>query len=211
MPMIGMNVNPMSWFQEDLAGRILSFQRAAFENSLAVVEVLQEQAVSMASMVMRQIPWLHGWAEPMAAGWIEVLQEGGKNLRRLAQEGFEHMEDSLSRGDGKQTPDVLLDVPKVDLDEIRLKVDTLDARVSLKAELANLIHISVGADAEIGKVDLDIRGAQAQALLKVRLEQINAIFSRALELLDHQPDLMRSLMVSAGREAGMAGDQAGNA
>lgn len=211
MQALGMNPNRMPWFQKNFAGRILAFQKAGFENALAIVEVFQEQAAGMASRVWHQIPWLPEGTEPLVAGWIEALQEGSKNLHRAAREVFECMEESLVQDDGKQTPDVLLDVPGMNIDEIRLKVDTLEARVSLKAELANLIRINVGANADIGKVDLDIRGAEAQALLKVRLEQVNAILSRALEVLDHNPDLMRSLVNPVGEAAGKAGKEAGRA
>ncbi len=88
-------------------------------------------------------------------------------------------------------PDVLLDVPTLEADETKLKVEGLTARVSLSAQLANMVRIDVGAYADIEKLDLDIKGLKARAILKVRLKQINSIFTRALQTLDKHPEMLR--------------------
>jgi hypothetical protein len=67
------------------------------------------------------------------------------------------------------TPDVLLDIPNVSVDEIKLDVENLQAHVSLDARVANLVRITAGVDASIDKVHLEIKGVQATALLIVRL------------------------------------------
>ncbi len=141
-----------------------------------------------------------------------ALREARKISRRSAQEGFEHLEKNLIRdenGDGDNLPDVLLDVPILKVDEIKLKVDNMEARVALNAQLANLVSINVGADVVIGEVDLDIKGVEAQALLKVRLKQVYAILARALETLDNNPDLIRNLSSLVGEVAGTIGRETG--
>jgi hypothetical protein len=45
----------------------------------------------------------------------------------------------------------LLDVPVVKVDEINLDVEQLRARVSLQAEVLDLLRLNVGADVFIGK------------------------------------------------------------
>jgi hypothetical protein len=60
-------------------------------------------------------------------------------------------------------PDVLVDVPVVTVDEISLEVEDLHAQVAVMAELRKLVHLSVGADARLGKVELKIEGVEAQA------------------------------------------------
>src|SRR3712207_4219289 len=50
-----------------------------------------------------------------------------------------------------QEPDVVLDVPEVEVDRITLEVRDLRAHVSILAELANLLNLSVGVDAKIGR------------------------------------------------------------
>ena len=74
------------------------------------------------------------------------------------------------RDSGGEEPDVLLDVPVVKVDEITFEVEELRARILLQAEVLDLLKLNVGADVFIGHVGLEIKGVEAQALLKVRLE-----------------------------------------
>jgi hypothetical protein len=87
----------------------------------------------------------------------------------------------VSEDPQQQTPDVLLDVPNLEVDRITLEVDDLRAHVSVLAELANLVRLSVGADVQLGRVKLEIEGVEAQALLKVRLEHVRATLEDVLE------------------------------
>ncbi len=58
-------------------------------------------------------------------------------------------------------PDVLLDIPVVKVDEIHFEVDQLEARVSLHAEVLDLVKLSVGVHAEIGKIELEHQGRRS--------------------------------------------------
>ena len=84
-------------------------------------------------------------------------------------------------------PDVLLDVPVVNVDEINFELDNLHARVSLHAEVLDLVRLSVGVHAELGKVELSIKGVEAQALLRVRLDHVTAIIDRVFYDARPQP------------------------
>lgn len=97
--------------------------------------------------------------------------------------------------------DVLLDVPNLKVDEIKLDVKDLEARVALSASLANLVKIEVGAQVGIASVDLDIKGVEAQALLKVRLKRVYEIIARALETVDSNPNLLKDLLVPSSQES----------
>ncbi len=90
-------------------------------------------------------------------------------------------------------PDVLLDVPVLKVEEIDLTVEGLRAHVAVLAELADLVKLSVGADVELDKVELTIKGVEAQALLKVRLEQVRAILDKALTTTGENPEILQSL------------------
>jgi hypothetical protein len=110
-------------------------------------------------------------------------------------------------------PDVLLDVPVLKVDEIDLEVEDLKAHVSLRAELADLVKINVGVDAYLGKVKLGIRGVEAQALLKVRLDRILGTLDRALDTIDRNPQILGGVvqgtaqaLESVGQAAQGAGD-----
>jgi hypothetical protein len=87
-------------------------------------------------------------------------------------------------------PDVLLDVPTVKVEEINLQVEDLRARVSLQAEVLDLVKLNVGADVGLGRVELDIKGVEAQALLKVRLDNVAAILDRVLTTIDRNPQIL---------------------
>ena len=106
------------------------------------------------------------------------------------QEAYVPPED---RGESHGDPDVLLDVPSLNVEEIDLEVEDLRARVSFQAELADLVKINVGLDVELGKVKLQIKGVEAQAQLKARLDNVRAIFSEVLETLQNNPQFFRDV------------------
>src|ERR671921_924685 len=80
-----------------------------------------------------------------------------------------------------QEPDVLLDVSELEVDRITLEVERLRAHVSILAELANLLSLSVGVDARLARVQLEIEGVEAEVLLKVRLEEVRDTLEEILE------------------------------
>jgi hypothetical protein len=89
--------------------------------------------------------------------------------------------------------DVLVDVPVVKVDEIDIQVEDLRAQVAVMAEVRDIVQLSVGADAHLGKVELKIEGVEAQALLKARLDNVTAILERVLTTLDRNPELLESV------------------
>ena len=90
-------------------------------------------------------------------------------------------------------PDVMLDVPVVKVDEIDITVEDLRAAVSVRAELQDLVRLNVGVAARLGKVELNIQGVEAQALLKARLDNVSRILGRVLTTLDRNPKLLESV------------------
>ncbi|WP_405091929.1 hypothetical protein OG767_02260 [Micromonospora sp. NBC_01392] len=107
-------------------------------------------------------------------------------------------EPTASRTAAEPEPDVLLDVPELSVDEIRLTVDGLDADLSLRARLANLLQLDAGVRVHLEGVELDITGVRAEALLKVRLEKLVQILDRALTTIDRNPQLIDALARSVG-------------
>ena len=112
------------------------------------------------------------------------------------------------------TPDITLDVPTLNVEEARLQVDNLRARISLQAELADVVRINVGVDAFLENVELDLKGLEAQAVLRADLENVREILVRTLESLDGNPNLVDSLTQLAEASSsknmeGVAGDFVG--
>ena len=98
-----------------------------------------------------------------------------------------------------QEPDVLLDVSELEVDRITLEVEDLRAHVSILVELANLLNLSVGVDARLDQVKLEIEGVEADVVLKVRLKHIRAILEKALDTIGEHPEILRILARSISR------------
>jgi hypothetical protein len=95
--------------------------------------------------------------------------------------------------DVPEGPDVLLDIPVVKVDKIKIEVDDLDARVALLAKVRKLLNLKVGVHAHLGEVELNIEGVEAQALLKARLDNVSKILERVLLSLDRNPELLEGV------------------
>ena len=89
-----------------------------------------------------------------------------------------------------EDPDVVLDVPTLNVEELDLEVENLRAHVSVRAEVANFVNINIGVDAYLDKVKLGIKGIDAQVLLKVKLERILGTIDRALSAIEQNPGLL---------------------
>jgi hypothetical protein len=98
-------------------------------------------------------------------------------------------------------PDVLLDIPQLRVDEIILEVEDLRAHVSVQADVLNLLRLSVGADVQLGGVHLEIKGVEAQALLKVRLDKVAEIINRVLATIDRNPEIVDQIVSPLGAAA----------
>ena len=115
-------------------------------------------------------------------------------------------------------PDVIVDIPLAKVDEIHFELDDLEARISLHAEVLDLVKLSVGVHVELGKVELDIKGVEAQALLRARLDHVTAIIDRVLTTLDRNPDVLKEIAHTlkpvtegAGKAVGEVGEGANKA
>ncbi len=120
------------------------------------------------------------------------------------QAGFGQESEDYAANQNKQLgvdPDVVLDVPVLNIDELDLEVEDLRAHVSLRAELADLVKINVGIDVYLDKVKLEIKGVEAQALLKIRLESVLKTLDRALDAVDRDPQILGEYARSTDQSA----------
>ena len=124
---------------------------------------------------------------------------------------YESREESDASGG---PPDVLLDVPELRIDLIHFELDDLDAHLAVKANVLNLVKLNVGIDVHLSRVKLDIKGVEAEVLLKARLDHVTAIVDRLMTSLDRNPDLVEGLsraISEIGEGAGEAVDKTGDA
>ncbi|WP_202638779.1 hypothetical protein [Bailinhaonella thermotolerans] len=95
--------------------------------------------------------------------------------------------------DGGNEPDVVLDAPMVKVGEIDLEVDDLCAKISLQAEVLDLVKLNVGADVRLDRVKVTIRDAETQTRLKVHLDNVVRILERVFQTLDDHPEIVGDL------------------
>ena len=122
---------------------------------------------------------------------------------REAAVGRVHERDD--RPSPSEGPDVHLNVPVLKVDEISLEVDNLEAHVSLVAQVLDMLKLNVGADVYLGKVELEIKGVEAEAELDVRLDNVAVIVNRVLTTLDRNPEILQHIgrgVESAARDIG---------
>lgn len=120
------------------------------------------------------------------------------------QEGYKKSGEDFARAD----PDVLLDVPKVHVEELNLEVEDLKARVALRTRLADLLEIDVGLDVSLNTVKLETKGVDAEARLKARLDTVQAMIERTLSSVDENPELIKNLTDLSGNSTRGGGQSA---
>lgn len=140
-------------------------------------------------------------ATPVAAQRRDVAQAQPQGNSQLA----------LQAEAGQNPPDVVLDVPNLSVEQLTVEVNNLRVNLALDARLANLLHLSAGANATIDNVRIDLRGVRAQATLLVRLDNVRAIIERTLQTLDNNPQIVSQLLSTVDNTVGTVGGVANNA
>jgi hypothetical protein len=106
----------------------------------------------------------------------------------------------------EQSVDVYVDVPVVNVDEIKFELDDLRAHLAVLAEAGHFVQLNAGVAVRLGKVELDIQGVETQAMLEARLHNVTAILARVLTTLDRNPELLESVGEALGDVGGGAHD-----
>jgi pyruvate/2-oxoglutarate dehydrogenase complex dihydrolipoamide acyltransferase (E2) component len=100
--------------------------------------------------------------------------------------------------------DVTLDVPSLRIEELNLEVETWRGRISLQAELADMVKLNIGVDMGLDNAKVEVKGVQAQGILKANLDNVRAILSQALDTIDKNPQILEDLARIAEETAGTA-------
>jgi hypothetical protein len=134
---------------------------------------------------------------------VEALRKDTDADREYRQ--YERREEQDRAG----PPDVLLDIPELKVDLIHFELDDLDAHVALKARVLNLVKLDVGIDLHLSRVKLDVKGVDAELVLKARLDHVTAIVDRLMTTLDRNPELIKGLSKTVRQVGQGAGDAVG--
>jgi hypothetical protein len=133
-----------------------------------------------------------------------------RNPRDAAPGPVQNSPLAMQAMQGSSQPDVLLDVPNLSVEQLTIDVNNLQLHLALDAQLANLLHLTAGADARIDNVRIDLRGVRAQATLIVRLENVRAIIERTLQTLDNNPAIVTQLLSTVDNTVSTVGGVANN-
>jgi pyruvate/2-oxoglutarate dehydrogenase complex dihydrolipoamide acyltransferase (E2) component len=134
----------------------------------------------------------------------ESSSEKGGQRAIFEQEYDGRVADQRGQSTNKD-PDLTLDVPSLEVEELNLDVENLRARISLQAELADMVKLNVGVEADVDKVKLEAKGVDAQVLLKAGLHNVRTILSQALDVLDNNPGILEDLIRTSEETSGGAG------
>src|SRR4051794_30665875 len=108
-------------------------------------------------------------------------------------------------------PDVYVYVPKVRVGELFIDVERLEAHLALRTQVANLVNLVAGVHVAVDTVKVDLKDVEAEAELKVRLENTYNILDRTLTTLDENPQVVEQLLQTADtavQETGQIGQEA---
>ena len=124
---------------------------------------------------------------------------------RFAKRSKTTGEDSIS-GWGKKdepkkkrnVPDVEIHVPELDIDRLEITLENLVAHVDVDATIGRpsneFLNISIGINARIDSAQILLEDVQAEAHVIAYLDDVRVIAVRALEVLDHHPEILTGLV-----------------
>jgi hypothetical protein len=137
-------------------------------------------------------------AQNKASGSGSGKGSGGRSRSRSSN-GSQPTQASRSRSasgpasEESGEPDVLLDVPQLKIEELGMEVENLHAQIALEARLGELLHLHVGVDVVADRVALEMKGVEAEAQLKARLDKVVSTIERTLKTVDAHPEVLTEL------------------
>jgi hypothetical protein len=98
----------------------------------------------------------------------------------------------------RNVPDVEIHVPELDIDRLEITLENLFAHVDVDATIGRpgneFLNISIGVNARIDSAQIVLEDVQAEAHVIAYLDDVRVIALRALEVLDHHPQILTGLV-----------------
>src|ERR687897_2887248 len=98
----------------------------------------------------------------------------------------------------RNVPDVEIHVPELDIDRLEITLENLRAHVDVEATIGRpgneFVNISIGINARIDSAQIVLEDVQAEAHVIAYLDDVRVIVVRALEVLDHHPEILTGLV-----------------
>src|ERR671921_310944 len=150
-----------------------------------------------------------------AIGITTIVFTGLMLLRRASSQrkGQRSSKRSKTRGDSmfgwgkkdkpkkknkRNVPDVEIHVPELDIDRLEITLENLNAHVDVEATIGRpgneFLNISIGVNARIDSAQIVLEDVQAEAHVIAYLDDVRVIALRALEVLDHHPEILTGVV-----------------
>jgi hypothetical protein len=98
----------------------------------------------------------------------------------------------------RNVPDVEIHVPELDIDRLEITLENLRAHVDVEATIGRegneFLNISIGVNARIDSAQIVLEDVEAEAHVIAYLDDVRVIALRALEVLDHHPEILTGLV-----------------
>src|SRR5215208_3039091 len=98
----------------------------------------------------------------------------------------------------RNVPDVEIHVPELDIDRLEITLENLRAHVDVEATIGRpgneFLNISIGVNARIDSAHIMLEDVEAEAHVIAFLDDVRVIAVRALEVLDHHPEILTGLV-----------------
>src|SRR5918993_1651652 len=98
----------------------------------------------------------------------------------------------------RNVPDVEIHVPELDIDRLEITLENLNAHVDVDATIGRpgneFLNISIGINARIDSAHIELEDVEAEAHVIAYLDDVRIIAVRALEVLDHHPEILTGLV-----------------
>ena len=98
----------------------------------------------------------------------------------------------------RNVPDVEIHVPELDIDRLEITLENLNAHVDVDATIGRpgneFLNISIGVNARLDSAHIVLEDVEAEAHVIAFLDDVRVIALRALEVLDHHPEILTGLV-----------------
>jgi hypothetical protein len=139
-------------------------------------------------------------------GWMLLRQassqrKGQRSAKRSKTSGdsmFGWGKKDKPKKKKRNVPDVEIHVPELDVDRLEITLENLRAHVDVEATIGRegneFLNISIGVNARIDSAQIVLEDVQAEAHVIAYLDDVRVIALRALEVLDHHPEILTGLV-----------------
>ena len=133
--------------------------------------------------------------------WASSQREGQRSAKSSKTRGdsmFGWGKKDKPKKKKRNVPDVEIHVPELDIDRLEITLETLRAHVDVVATMGRegneFVDISVGINARIDSAHIVLEDVEAEAHVIAFLDDVRVIALRALEVLDHHPEILTGLV-----------------